>query len=117
MEHPPGTDQRCVGVIDQVHFTSYKMSNPPLLSNDQTGGQGMKANDVSDDDNAWRDVKEDPSRMRPRNMFDVTGMTYEQYCDKHYQLMLDRHREQMQMQMQMHQQMQMQQQQVNFGRR
>jgi len=57
---------------------------------------------------AWRDVKVDPSRVRPRNMFDIMDMTYEQYVERHYAIMLKSHQEQLQMQQQQQQQQQMQ---------
>jgi len=84
--------------------------------------QGAAQDDDATD--AWKNVKEDPNRMRPRNMFDVTATTYEQYVDRHYAIMLHKHREmlmqqQQQWQMQQMQQMQMQQQQQqqHFGGR
>ena len=62
---------------------------------------------------AWRDVQVDPSRVRPRNMFDVTNLTYEQYVEKHYEIMLKNHQESLQAQQQQ-QQLQMQQQQQHM---
>jgi hypothetical protein len=64
----------------------------------------------------WQAVKEDPSRTRPRNMFSVVDLTYEQYVEKHYEVMLRIHREQMQMQMQQMGGMQMQQQHLHQQR-
>ena len=47
---------------------------------------------------------------RPKNMFDVTKMTYEEYVDKHYEIMGRKHNEQLlQQQMAMMQQMMSQQ--------
>ena len=37
---------------------------------------------------------------RPQNMFDITEMTYEQYCDKHYAVLIERMQSQIIMQQQ-----------------
>ncbi len=44
--------------------------------------------------------KEDPNRVRPLNLFDITEMSYEQYVEKHYATMLMKHREMLAIQQQ-----------------
>jgi len=65
-----------------------------------------------DQANVPEEIKEDPKRLRAKNCFDVTNMTYAEYVEKHYEIVLQKHREAIQMQMQ---QMQMQQMQMQFG--
>ena len=58
-------------------------------------------------------MKLDSSRIRPTNMFDITDMTYEAYVERHYEIMLQKHRENLAIQMAMaYQQPHLQQQQL-----
>ncbi len=71
---------------------------------------------TSSSDDASKSFKEDPNRVRPLNLFDITEMSYEQYVEKHYATMLIKHREMLAIQQQWQLQQQRMQQQQLAGR-
>lgn len=85
-----------------------------IQASDDQGGPEVKTAEAGggpeDDLQRMRDGnftdEELESFQRPRNMFDITKMTYEEYCEKHFDIMGKKHNEQMlKQQMAMMQQM------------